>query len=220
MKRLLATIGVSGLVLILAVAFGVALPDQAYAKYTTKTTTTIKLSVEKAHYTVRFHANANGDPVVGTMEDQVFTYGEAQALTLNAFERGGYLFDHWSTKASGLGIDYEDGATINLDKENGEIVDLYAQWVEDDEMHTEFETDGVCVFHGYDIQQGTGDGYITGNNCIVNGIDWADGTHRYIDTGVSLYNEENYKKDFEIGFTIIEYNPNQQFHDQDIDEDL
>ena len=50
MKRLLATIGVSGLVLILAVAFGVALPDQAYAKYTTKTTTTIKLSVEKAHY--------------------------------------------------------------------------------------------------------------------------------------------------------------------------
>ncbi|MBO4855686.1 InlB B-repeat-containing protein [Candidatus Saccharibacteria bacterium] len=217
-KRFLMIVSVSLFALVVAAVFGVIAPEQVYAKYTTKTTQTIKISVEKAHYTVRFHANADDDPVVGTMEDQVFTYGEPQALTLNAFERSGYIFDRWNTKASGLGIDYEDGATINLDKENGAIVNLYAQWEEDDEMHTEFEMDGVCIFHGYEIQQG-GDGHITGNNCIVNGINWADGTHRYIDTGVSLYNEENYGKDFEIGFTILEYDPDHQFHNAVIDED-
>jgi len=217
MKRLLATIGVSGLALILAVAFGVALPDQAYAKYTTKTTTTIKLSVEKAHYKVRFHANADG--VQGEMPDQTFTYGQAQALTTNTFERDGYIFAHWNTKASGLGIDYEDGATINLDVENGGIVNLYAQWTEDDEMHTKFEMPGTCVFHGSEIVRGDdgslSGGYITGNNCIVSGIDWADGTHRYIDTGVKLYDEANYHKDFEIGFTIEEYDPSNQYKDPD-----
>ena len=217
-KRFLTMIGVSVLALVTAVMFGVIAPEQAYAKYSTRTTQTIKISVEKAHYTVHFNANADGDPVQGTMADQVFTYGEAQELTLNAFEREGYLFDHWNTKASDMGIDYADGATANFDVENGAVVNLYAQWIEDDTMHTQFEMDGVCVFHGYEIQHG-GDGYITGNNCIVNGIDWADGTHRYIDTGISLYSEANYEKDFEIGFTIIEYDPDNQFHDAVIDED-
>ena len=98
----------------------------------------------------------------------------------------------------------------DLTNVGGSVVMLYAQW-EEDAMHTVFKIDGTCVFHGYDIQQGTGDGYITGNDCSMGGINWADGTHKYIDTGVKLYDSTNYEKDYEVGFTITAYDSAHQY---------
>ena len=66
--------------------------------------------------------DANGG--TGTMDPEVFTTGEAKAITKNAFTRKGYKFTSWNTKADGTGTKYTDGQEITLD----ESMILYAQW--------------------------------------------------------------------------------------------
>ena len=190
-----------------AILVGFLFVDSAHAKYTEEKSLTLKISVEK-HYEVAFDANGG----TGTMANQQFTTGVAQALTTNAYVLDGQYFAGWNTVADGSGVAYADGATISEDLTNvgGSVVTLYAQW-EEDAMHTVFKIEGTCVFHGYDIQQGTGDGYITGNDCSTGGINWADGTHKYIDTGVKLYDSTNYEKDYEVGFTITAYDSAHQY---------
>ena len=190
-----------------AILVGFLFVDSAHAKYAEEKSLTLKISVEK-HYEVAFDANGG----TGTMANQQFTTGVAQALTTNAYVRNGQYFAGWNTVADGSGVAYADGATISEDLTNvgGSVVTLYAQW-EEDAMHTVFKIEGSCVFHGYDIQQGTGDGYITGNDCSTGGINWADGTHKYIDTGVKLYDSMNYEKDYEVGFIITAYDSAHQY---------
>ena len=81
-------------------------------------------------YTVHFDANAtNGINVTGTMEDMDFTYGQAQNLTTNDFERTGYTFTGWNTAADGSGDAYTDGQNVNnLTNVLNGVVTLYAQW--------------------------------------------------------------------------------------------
>ena len=190
-----------------AILVGFLFVDSAHAKYAEEKSLTLKISVEK-HYEVAFDANGG----TGTMANQQFTTGVAQALTANAYVRDGQYFAGWNTSADGSGTAYEDGAMISEDLTNvgGSVVALYAQWTEE-AMRTVFKIDGTCVFHGYDIQQGIGDGHITGTGCSVGNTDWADGTHRYIDTGIKLYDETNYEKDYEVGFTILAYDSNHQY---------
>ena len=178
-----------------------------FAKYVDTVGDTVRISIEKPHYTVTFNANGGA----GLMPDQDFTYGVAQQLTSNSFTRNDYSFKEWNTMPDGNGSSFADGASVlNLSASGTGVVTLYAQW-EENAMHTVFQMDGTCIFHGYDIQQQTGDGYITGNNCEVNGVNYADGTHKFIDTGVQLYNQNNYEKDYEIGFTIVAYDPSHQY---------
>ena len=177
------------------------------AKYASRVESTVQLSVVKPHYTVAFNANGG----TGTMDNQDFIYDTAQALRTNSFTRYDYHFVAWNTEADGSGDSYDDEEEVlNLSETGTGTIILYAQW-EENEMRTMFEINGECVFHGYDIQQGTGEGYITGNGCEVGGVNYADGTHKFIDTGVQLYSESNYEKDYEIGFTILAYDPNHQY---------
>jgi hypothetical protein len=181
----------------------------AQAKYSENKSLTVTLNIEK-HYKVRFDANGG----TGSMGDQTFTVGSPQALSSNQFVNGGYFFAGWNTSADGSGTSYIDGQMISTDLTNigGGIVKLYAQWG-NDAMQVAFKIDGTCVFHGYDIQQGVGDGHITGSNCMARGTDWADGSHTYIDTGVKLYDEANYDMDYEVGFTITAYDYEHQYKD-------
>jgi uncharacterized repeat protein (TIGR02543 family) len=79
------------------------------------------------HYAVHFDKNdANAR---GSMADQMFTVGEAQALTANAFHINVlYPFKNWNTKADGSGTSYADGAIVTDLAAAGETVTLYAQW--------------------------------------------------------------------------------------------
>lgn len=191
----------------LAVVAGFLCADNAQAKYAESKSLTLTIGIEK-HYTVAFDANGG----TGSMANQQFTSGVAQALTANTFANGDYYFAGWNTEADGTGTAYADAAMISADLTNigGSTVTLYAQW-EEDAMHTVFKIDGTCVFHGYDLQQNTGDGYITGTDCTAGGTDWADGTHKYIDTGIKLYDSTNYEKDYEVGFTITAYDSAHQY---------
>ncbi len=77
--------------------------------------------------TYKVHFVANGGK--GTMADQSFTYGTAQALSKNAFTRSGYTFTGWNTKKNGKGTSYKDKQSVkNLTAKANASVTLYAQW--------------------------------------------------------------------------------------------
>ena len=61
-----------------------------------------------------------------------------------------------------------------------------------------FNHPGECTFNG-------SGGVLTGSNCT-----YANGTNKYIDTGVNLYDTTNHDNDYEIGFTIVSYDPDIQ----------
>ena len=78
----------------------------------------------QATYSVKFNANGGS----GTMADETFVYGQAKALTANAFTRTGYMFAGWSTSATGAKV-YDDQQSVsNLTTINGGTVNLYAVW--------------------------------------------------------------------------------------------
>ena len=195
--------------LLVAVGLCIAYAPSAQAKYIDAKNVKMTINIRKPRYTVHFDVNAN-DEVEGEMDDQEFAYGTERALTLNNYTREGYSFVGWNTLADAGdgGYAYSNGQRVrDLDALDGTVVDgevvtLYAQW-EENVMHTVFEINGECVFHGYDMQQNPEAGYITGSGCEVGGVNYADGTHRFIDTGVQLYSQDNYEKDYEIGFTIL-----------------
>lgn len=93
-----------------------------------------------------------------------------------------YLFYDWYTTDS-----YETVFDFNTEITTDTTV--YARFVPSS-FPTVFEQTGECIFNG-------SDGVLEGENCA-----YADGTNKYINTGIQLYIAENHKKDYEIGFTI------------------
>ena len=93
---------------------------------------------ERARYIAWFHAerytlhyNVNGG--TGTMEDQTFSHGDAQALTECAFARDGYSFVGWAKNAAAQQADYSDQASLFFEKafpEGTKEATLYAVWKE------------------------------------------------------------------------------------------
>ena len=89
------------------------------ASGTTVTTTIPTPATTTATYTVTFDRN-NGS---GTMPDETYTSGVAQALTPNAFTFAGHTFAGWATTLTGA-IAYTNGESITISAS----VTLYAQW--------------------------------------------------------------------------------------------
>ena len=83
--------------------------------------------VEANHYAVHFDKNNNYAGSV-SMPDQIFTVGEAQALSTNVFVCPGFAFTGWNTKADGSGTGYANGETVTDLAAGGQLVVLYAQW--------------------------------------------------------------------------------------------
>lgn len=80
------------------------------------------------NYKIKFNSNE----AKGEMEEQNLTYDKASKLNKNIFTKDGYKFKNWNTKADGSGTTYEDEhEVLNLSKEDGDIIELYAQWQED-----------------------------------------------------------------------------------------
>lgn len=75
-------------------------------------------------YTVRFNANGG----TGTMQDEKFTYGIAQALTANVFKKDGCMFAGWATSAEGEKVYDNKQSVSDLTTTPGATVNLYAVW--------------------------------------------------------------------------------------------
>ncbi len=74
----------------------------------------------KAHTYITFDPNGG----TGTMDDQQIYGNVEDEIHNNTFEKTGYLFNGWNTKANGTGTAYQDGATAAF---SGPTT-LYAQW--------------------------------------------------------------------------------------------
>ena len=79
-------------------------------------------------YTIKFNANGG----TGTMAPVSATFGTAQYLPANTFERIGYAFGGWNTAADGSGISIGNGGSVmNFADTQGAAITLYAQWLGD-----------------------------------------------------------------------------------------
>ncbi|SDH00230.1 Listeria/Bacterioides repeat-containing protein [Prevotella communis] len=104
-------------------------------------------------YYVHFDKNYYG--AKGTMEDQMFTVGVAQALTANAFTDELLVtvsFSGWNTKADGSGISYSNKQVVTDIAAEGQIITLYAQW---EDLSTHIPINMSCTVH-FDANGGTG----------------------------------------------------------------
>ena len=78
------------------------------------------------HYNVAFDGNG---ATSGEMTSQEFEYDKAANLSENTYERSGYNYLGWNTRADGQGDTYADKASVeNLSVTDGETITLYAQW--------------------------------------------------------------------------------------------
>lgn len=76
-------------------------------------------------YTIAFNSNEG----TGTMTSMGAIYDQEVTLTTNTFERTGYTFNGWNTKADGTGDNYANNAKVtNLTSVANGTVTLYAQW--------------------------------------------------------------------------------------------
>jgi len=90
-------------------------------------------------YSVAFNNNGG----TGTMENQSFTYDVAQDLSKNTFTKEGYPFIKWNTQPDASGTSFiDEQEVINLTDKDGDVVTLYARWVEAYEI-TFFANDGT-----------------------------------------------------------------------------
>ncbi len=79
-------------------------------------------------YQVKFEKNSTN--VTGTMDNQIFIYDTNGVLSDVAYEKIGYLFNGWNTKADGTGTHYDNkSSVINLTTTKNGVVKLYAEWV-------------------------------------------------------------------------------------------
>ena len=92
---------------------------------------------------------------------------------------------------------YAAGDDLPIDQTAGPNITLHAVWVET-LFPIVWSQMGACEFHG------ATNGNITGTECT----DYHD--VKFIDTGIALYNQSNYLKDYEIHFTIDHYVPSEQ----------
>lgn len=85
-------------------------------------------------YTVKYYGN---NATTGTMADTTYTYDTLKALRKNTYERNGWKFISWNTKADGSGTSYTDQKSVkNLTSTNNGVVNLFAQWNKAPEITT------------------------------------------------------------------------------------
>lgn len=92
---------------------------------------------------------------------------------------------------------YKQSATEPLEPRiNSKLRFNFSDYI-DDSMRIVFNQDGACTFNGLGNN-------ITGSECQKY---W---NKEYIDTGIDLYSYENWRRDYEVGFTIEQYTPSAQ----------
>lgn len=89
-------------------------------------TVTLYAQWKAGSYTVTYDGNG---ATSGNLANQKPKYGQEFSLRKNGYERTGYTFTGWDTKADGGGTSYTEGQKVkNLTEKDGGNVVLYAQW--------------------------------------------------------------------------------------------
>jgi len=130
--------------------------------------------------------NSNGGST-GITSDQI-AEGTAIGALLPTPTKENYKFFGW----------YADDGTFYNEVTPATVVDsdatYYAKWVEDTaDFPVVWSEVNACTFSS---------GNVSGNYCAAE-----NKSKSYIDTNIQLFIEANYDKDFEVGFTIVDYKP-------------
>ena len=135
-------------------------------------------------------------------EEQTRTYDELPFnLAANTFDYPGYYFRGWATSASATVKEYSDQEEITDNLSTGSNFNLYAVWEE--MFPVVFNVAGNCTFNG------TNGVITTSSTCedSISGTDFAG--DKYIDSGIKLYDDDNFDKDYEVTFDIVSYDYSQ-----------
>ena len=84
------------------------------------------------YHSVSFDANGG----TGNMKGIKIISDKTSRLKYNLFEKNGYTFTGWNTKADGTGTAYTDGQNVNIDSD----MTLYAQWEVDNKYTITFKS--------------------------------------------------------------------------------
>ena len=89
-------------------------------------------------YTIVFDANGG----TGTMADQTIRLGASEALSTNAFTNNDCSFGGWNTQADGSGTSYTNREIVSNLGNDGDVITLYAQWIEPIHYYVHFDANG------------------------------------------------------------------------------
>ena len=93
-------------------------------------------------HTYTFVFDGNG-ATSGSTASSTHTYGVAKTLTKNGFDKTGYTFGSWNTKADGSGTSFANEQEIlNHTATNGAVITLYAQWPKGNSVVVIFDANG------------------------------------------------------------------------------
>ena len=95
--------------------------------------------IDRPAYVIKFHANGG----VGAMLDQVVEVGKTVNLKDREYERDHYLFTGWNTAADGSGTSYANKQQITDIANDGDVVNLYAQWDRIRYYYLHFDSNGA-----------------------------------------------------------------------------
>ena len=89
----------------------------------------IELYAKWSPYVYYIAFDANNSAIDQQMDRLTCQYDSSYRLPINEYEREGFIFKGWNTKADGTGTSYKNQATIkNLSSKNGSEITLYAIW--------------------------------------------------------------------------------------------
>ncbi|MBR2744830.1 MAG: InlB B-repeat-containing protein [Clostridia bacterium] len=133
---------------------------------------------EKIQYNITFN------PDGGTVDEttRAVDKGDSLGELPNPEKEGDYVFAGWYTNKN-----YTTKVTAST-KPEGDAT-YYARWV--DRMSTVYSQEGTVTFFG-NVDKGY----------TVDGVENTE-KNRYINTGVQLFTDRNFSRDFEIGFEIV-----------------
>ena len=136
--------------------------------------------------TVTFNANGGSTPTPAAS----FQVDDGDPVgNLPTTSRSNYEFFGWYTDDGTFYEEVTPETTVDAD------VTYYAKWVEDTSSFPIIWSEvNACTFSGNRNVSGT---YCSADNK----------TKKYIDTAIQLFTQANYYKDFEVGFTVVDYDP-------------
>lgn len=94
--------------------------------------------IERPSYTIKFHSNSGN----GMMLDQIVEVGTTVNLNDKEYVKEGYAFTGWNTAADGSGTSYTNKQQITDIANDGDVVDLYAQWERIRYYYLHFDANG------------------------------------------------------------------------------
>lgn len=99
---------------------------------------TVTMPYRPIVYTIKYDPNG---ATSGTMPNQRMQYDQWANLDRNVFSHPGYRFAGWDTHR-GTGTSYEDGGRVlNLSETDGDVITLYARWIEDDHVSITYKVE-------------------------------------------------------------------------------